>query len=154
MAETMQELYREREKRVMDAIALKVPDRVPIMVLFGFFPVKYAGMTIEEAMYDPDKLFDAQMRTLLEFAPDMDQAPFAIRFLGPILDALDFRQLKWPGHGLAGDHTYQFVEGEYMMPEEYDHFLLDPTDFMVRTYWPRVCGNLKGLSKSSRPCTA
>ena len=147
MAETMQELYGEREKRVMDAIALKVPDRVPIMVLFGFFPVKYAGLTVEEAMYDPDKLFDAQMRTLLEFAPDMDQAPFAIRFLGPILDALDFRQLKWPGHGLAGNHTYQFVEGEYMMPEEYDHFLLDPTDFMVRTYWPRVCGNLKGLEK-------
>jgi uroporphyrinogen-III decarboxylase len=34
-----------------------------------------------------------------------------------------------------------------MMPEEYDHFLLDPSDFMVRKYWPRVCGNLKGLEK-------
>ena len=147
MAETPQELYREREKRVLDAIALRKPDRVPILVLFGFFPAKYVGMTIKEAMYDPDKLFDAQMKTLLEFKPDMDQAPFAIRFLGPILEALDFTQLKWPGHGLTGDHTYQFVEGEYMMPEEYDHFLLDPSDFMVRKYWPRVCGNLKGLEK-------
>jgi len=147
MSENAEVRYKEREKRVMDAIALKVPDRVPIMVLFGFFPIKYVGMTIKEAMYDPDKLFDAQLKPLLEFKPDMDQAPFAIRFLGPILEALDFTQLKWPGHGLTGDHTYQFVEGEYMMPEEYDHFLLDPSDFMVRKYWPRVCGNLKGLEK-------
>jgi uroporphyrinogen-III decarboxylase len=147
MSKTPQELYQEREKRVLDAMALRKPDRVPIAVLFGFFPVKYAGMTVEEAMYDPEKLFDAQLKALLEFQPDMDQAPFAIRFLGPVLDALDFKQLKWPGHGLAADTTYQFVEGEYMTAEEYDHFLLDPSDFMVRKYWPRVCGKLKGLEK-------
>lgn len=147
MAKTSEELYGEREKRVLDAIALKVPDRVPIVVLFGFFPAKYAGLTVEEAMYDPEKLFDAQLKALLEFAPDMDQAPFAIRSLGPTLEALDFRQLKWPGHGVAKDHTYQFVEGEYMTADEYDHFLLDPSDFMVRKYWPRVCGKLKGFEK-------
>ena len=32
------ELYKERERRVLDAIALRKPDRVPILVLFGFFP--------------------------------------------------------------------------------------------------------------------
>ena len=147
MAKTSEELYRERERRVLDAIALKVPDRIPILVMFGFFPAKYAGVTVEEAMYDPEKLFDAQLKALLEFQPDMDQAPFAIRFLGPLLEALDFKQLKWPGHGVPANLTYQFVEGEYMTAEEYDHFLLDPSDFMVRKYWPRVCGNLKGLEK-------
>ena len=141
------ELYKEREKRVVDAIALRKPDRVPILPLFGFFPTKYAGMTVEETMYDPDKLFDAQLKTLLEFQPDMDQAPFANRFLGPVLEALDFKQLIWPGHGMAANHTYQFVEGEYMTAEEYDHLLLDPSDFMVRKYWPRVCGKLKGFEK-------
>ncbi|HVN23318.1 MAG TPA: uroporphyrinogen decarboxylase family protein [Syntrophorhabdales bacterium] len=147
MAKTAEELYQEREKRVMDAIALRKPDRVPIMVLFGFFPARYAGYSIEEVMYDPDKLYNAQMKALLDFQPDMDQAPFAIRFLGPILSALDFRQLKWPGRGISGNNTYQFVEGEYMSADEYDHFLLDPSDFMVRKYWPRVCGKLKGLEK-------
>ncbi len=147
MKKNAAELYEERERRVLDAIALRKPDRVPILVLFGFFPAKYAGMTVEEAMYDPEKLFDAQLKTLLEFQPDMDQAPFANRFLGPVLEALDFRQLKWPGHGMAADHTYQFVEGEYMTADEYDHFLLDPSDFMVRKYWPRVCGKLKGFEK-------
>jgi hypothetical protein len=48
---------------------------------------------------------------------------------------------------MKADHTYQFVEGEYMTADEYDHFLLDTTDFMMRRYWPRVCGGLKGLEK-------
>jgi len=147
MKEDATELYRQREERVNDAIALRVPDRVPIEVLFGFFPAKYSGMTVEEVMYDPEKLGEAQLKTILEFKPDMDQNPYAIRFLGPILEVLDFKQLKWPGHGVPANHTYQFVEGEYMKAEEYDHFLLDPSDFMMRRYWPRICNSLKGFEK-------
>jgi uroporphyrinogen-III decarboxylase len=147
MSKTPQELYQEREKRVLDAIALKVPDRVPILVFFSFFPVRYAGMTVEEVMYDPEKMWNAQWKSLIDFEPDMEQNPYAVRFLGPLLETLDFKQLIWPGHGLSSDHTYQFIEGEYMMADEYDHFLLDPTDFMMRRYWPRVCGALKGFEK-------
>lgn len=140
-------LYMEREKRVNDAIGLRKPDRVPIVVLFSFFPARYSGMTHEEVMYDPEKLMRAQLKTLLDFQPDMDQSPFPARFLGPILDVLDFKLLKWPGHGVAGNVTYQFVEGEYMKAEEYDHFLSDPSDFMIRRYWPRVCGSFAGFEK-------
>ena len=147
MKEDAQELYRQREKRVNDAISLRVPDRVPLEVMFSFFPARYAGFSIQEVMYDPEKLLESQLKTTLEFKPDMDQNPFGNRFLGPILEALDFKQLKWPGHGMTTDHTYQFVEGEYMAADEYDHFLLDPSDFMMRRYWPRVCGALKGLEK-------
>ncbi len=50
-------------------------------------------------MYDPEKLWKAQWKTLTEFEPDMDNSPFGLRFLGPLLETLDFRQLKWPGHG-------------------------------------------------------
>ena len=147
MKEDAAELYRQREKRVNDAIALRIPDRVPIEVLFGFFPATYSGMTVEEVMYDPEKLLQAQMKTLLEFQLDMEQNPYGIRFLGPILEVLDFKQLKWPGHGVPANLTYQFVEGEYMKADEYDHFLLDPSDFMMRKYWPRICGSLKGFEK-------
>ena len=147
MTEDAQELYTQREKRVNDAIALRAPDRVPVLALFGFFPAKYAGFTIEEVMYDPEKLLEAQLKTVLEFKPDMDVNPFGTRFLGPILEILDFKPLIWPGHGMTADHTYQFIEGEYMMADEYDHFLLDPSDFMMRKYWPRICGSLKGFEK-------
>ncbi len=147
MAKTAQELYQEREKRVLDAIALKQPDRVPILAILSFFPAGYSNMTIQEIMYDPEKMWEAYRRTLLEFEPDMDQNPFGLRFVGPILEVLDFKQLIWPGHGLGPNITYQFIEGEYMTAEEYDHFLFDPTDFMLRKYWPRVFGSLKAFEK-------
>jgi uroporphyrinogen-III decarboxylase len=147
MPQDKTELYRQREKRVEDAIALRVPDRVPVMVMFGFFPARYAGFTAQEVMYDPEKMMTAQLKAMVDFQPDMDMSPYGTRFLGPLLDTLDFKQLKWPGHGVAAGLTYQYVEAEYMKAEEYDHFLLDPTDFMFRRYWPRICGALKGFEK-------
>ena len=64
--------------------------------------------------------------------------PSLFAFLGPTLETLDFQQLKWAGHGLEDDASYQFIEGEYMKGDEYDEFLFDPTDFIIRRYWPRV----------------
>jgi len=67
MAENAAQLFAQREKRISDAIALKVPDRVPILVFFGFFPARYAGMTVQEVMYDPEKIWQAQTKTLFDF---------------------------------------------------------------------------------------
>ncbi len=145
MGKTGEELFSEREQRVLDAIPLRKPDRVPVFARFSFFSARYSGFTTEEVMYDPEKLWKAHWKTMTEFEPDMDRNPFALTFLGPILETLDFKQLKWPGHGVAPDVCYQFVEGEYMKADEYDHFLSDPTDFMLRRYWPRVFGGLKGF---------
>jgi hypothetical protein len=147
MTASNEALYQAREKRVQNAIALRVPDRVPVMVLFGFFPARYAGFTTQEVMYDPEKMMVSQLKAMVDFQPDMDMNPYGTRFLGPLLDALDFRQLKWPGRGVAPHLSYQYIEAEYMKAEEYDHFLLDPTDFMLRRYWPRISGALKGLEK-------
>jgi uroporphyrinogen-III decarboxylase len=147
MSKTPQELYAEREKRVLDVLALKKPDRVPILVMASWYPAKRAGMTIEEVMYDADKLWKSQWDCTMELEPDMEGNPFGLRLLGPLLTALDFKQLKWPGHGVASNLSYQFVEGEYMLPEEYDRFIEDPTDFMLRFYWPRIFGVLKGFDK-------
>ena len=142
-----EQLYREREKRVVDAIALKVPDRVPLTVSMGFFVAKYTGYTNQEVMYDPDKLWDAQWKTTHDFVQDMERDPYGLTLLGPILDRIGYSQLQWAGRGLPANAAYQFVEGEYMKPEEYDHFLMDPSDFMVRVYLPRICTELTGLAK-------
>ncbi len=48
MAASPAELYQQREKRVLDAIALSKPDRVPVVVFFAFFPARYCGMTVQE----------------------------------------------------------------------------------------------------------
>ena len=145
MTETAENLYRERQNRFDDIVALRVPDRVPIMVSWGFLPALLAGMTIQEVMYDPEKLWSSQWELTRRFQPDMEQNPYGLRFIGPVLEALDFKQLRWAGHGLGPNTTYQFVEEEYMKAEEYGWFLDDPSDFIIRRHLPRICGGLKGL---------
>ena len=145
MTETPDSLYRMREKRVIDAVELKVPDRVPVTASFAFFPARYCGCTMKEMMYDPDKLWDVHLKTTRDFEPDIAQNPFPGTCIGPLLDALDYRQMQWPGGQLGPDVPYQFVEGEYMKADEYEHFFSEPMDFMVRKYWPRISGSLKGL---------
>ena len=147
MPQSPEELFKERTKRVEDAIQLKVPDRVPITPFFGFFPAMYGGITCEEAMYDYEKLRIASKKTILDFEPDMYVNPYDYISSGPVAEVLDYKQLRWPGHGVNPNHTYQFVEGEYMKVEEYDHFMEDLSDFMIRVYFPRICGSLQPLSE-------
>ena len=141
------EAYLERTKRVEDAIALRVPDRVPVIVRFGFFPARYAGVSCEALMYDPERLREATWRTIHDFQPDMIENPYPVRYIGRVLDALSCRQLRWPGRTLPRHVSYQFVEAEYMKAEEYEVFLADPSDFMMRSYWPRIFGALGGLAQ-------
>jgi hypothetical protein len=138
-------LYKAREKRIADAIELRVPDRVPVTASFYFFPARYYGFTAKDAIYDGDKLLDMQLRATVEFEPDLAQNPFFLVSVGPMFDLLDFRLYAWPGRQLGPDVPFQFVEGEYMEADEYDHFFSDPMDFVVRKYWPRISGSLQGL---------
>ena len=89
-------------------------------------------------MYDHQLMFDTQVECMQHFAPDTVDNPFPLRGFGALLDALDFQHLRWAGHGVGDNSSYQFVELEVMKPEEYDHFLFDTTDFMIRRFWPRV----------------
>jgi len=139
-----EELRWEREKRVSDAIQLKVPDRVPIVTTFGYFPAKYADATCKDAWYDYDRWLAAYKKTVRDFEPDM---VFTQSFVpGEALERLDPMQIDWPGHGVSPDHSHQSIEGEFMEADEYDAFLADQTDFMIRLYWPRICGALKHLA--------
>ena len=140
-------LYEERKKRVMDAVQLKVPDRVPFMPFFNFFHAKYGGITCQEAMYDYDKLATAAKRTITDFEPDMYNNPFVLVALGPTLEALDCKYLMWPGGGLPAHHPYQFVEKEYMQADEYDLLINNPFDFSLRHFTPRTWGAFEPLAK-------
>jgi hypothetical protein len=136
-----------RTKRIHDAIELKKPDRVPIFPFFHLFPARYAGMTYEEAFYDLDRWLAANEKTVLDYDPDLYLQPGAsIAAAGAAHEALGNRQIKWPGHGVAPNRSFQFVEGEYMKAEEYDEFLYDPSDWTIRKYLPRIYGALEGLA--------
>jgi len=136
----------KRLKRINDAIKLKKPDRVPILLMNHFFPAKYFGITNEDAFYDLDKWLNANDRFIEEFKPDLYFPPNAPVFApGKVNEILGMQQVKWPGHGVAYNKSFQFVEDEYMLQEEYDLFIEDPSDFVFRKYLPRVFNNLDGF---------
>ena len=141
-----QEQYLERIKRVEDAIQLRVPDRVPVFVDFGYLAARYSGMTYEEVCYDPEKWAKANKKMVLDFQPDIFQFAHPLS-VGEALEAIDSKLMKWPGHGVSSNQSHQYIEGEYMNADEYDALLKSPGDFIIRTYLPRVAGVFTPLQK-------
>ncbi len=135
--------YRERVTLIKDAIQLRrTPGRVPVCPSAGFFPIEYAGASMHAAMYDFDVLQRCWERYHLELAPDAYNGPANI-VPGKVLDILDLKLYQWPGHGVAKESEYQFVEAEYMQPDEYQDLIDDPTAFFLNAYFPRIFGSLK-----------
>ncbi len=144
MAEIAEERYKERLKRVEEAISLNVPDRVPFVPNTNFFPARLAKLDAQEAFYQADKWVGAMKQMILELEPDLYLVAASV-YPGSALDTLDCKQIRWPGHGVSGFSAFQFVEGEYMKADEYDTFLADPSDFIIRVYMPRLFGALEPL---------
>jgi len=136
--------YDRRLNRVKDAIALKEPDRVPLIPVMQAFPVYYAGMTVEEAMHDPEKAGEAYDRFFEDFKPDLGWDPINM-FPAPAMEAVDLRWARWPGNELGPNEIFQFKEGEYMKADEYDELLYDPTHFIMTRWIPRSFGNLSSF---------
>ncbi len=147
MPDNPKELFKKRTRRIQDAIELKQPDRIPFAPYATFFPAAYTGLSFEEAMHDYDKLADAIRKFMLDFEPDVLSDTFLLLAWAPTLELLDYRQLVWPGHGGKPNTTYQFVEKEYMKAGEYDEFLSDPSDFLLRRFIPRAWGRLEPLNR-------
>jgi uroporphyrinogen-III decarboxylase len=141
MKKTAEELYKERDQRVTDAILLKIPDRVPVQASFGCFAARWSGIPCSTAYYDYDRWLEAFKKACVDFAPDVVYVtPFSP---GKAMEYLDIRQMKWPGHGVSPEHSYQFVEGEWMKGDEYDEYLNNPIDFALRVLLPRTCGAME-----------
>lgn len=67
---------------------------------------------------------------------------------GRIEEVVRSKLTKMPGLGLPeGASMNQFVEGEYMKADEYDRYLLDPTDFNFRVMMPRNSLLFESFSK-------
>jgi uroporphyrinogen-III decarboxylase len=135
--------YQQRVDRFIKVIKLEKPDRVPVILPAGSFPLYYAGITLKEAMYNNELLCQAYRKFLADFESDIFMSPMMVP-CGKALEIINTLTVKWPGHGLPDNTSMaQFVENEYMKADEYDLFLEDLTDFCLRRYLPR---NLKALA--------
>jgi hypothetical protein len=141
-----EERYTASIKRALDVAALKVPDRVPVFGPYQKYPYAFAGVTMKEAMNDYAAARAACHKFVDHFQPDLDFGP-VLAYPAKAMETLGWNAFKWPGHGLAEDVIYQYVEGEYMTADEYEDFVYDPSDFMLRKWAPRQFKALEGFSE-------
>jgi hypothetical protein len=144
MDKTARQIRKEREKRVMDAISLRPTDRVPVLSSIGYFAAKYAGIPCSAAYYDYDGWYAAYEKTLRDFQPDMIY-PQGFSS-GKALEILEPKQMRWPGHGVDPYEGHQSIEVDNMKADEYDLYMKDPSDYMLRVHIPRTSTKLEGLA--------
>ncbi|MDP6173303.1 MAG: uroporphyrinogen decarboxylase family protein [Rhodospirillales bacterium] len=140
-----QEAFALRRQRMQDVIDLKEPDRVPYYLSWRFWAARQAGMTCEDAMYDPKALSAASRPWLRELQPDAYQLPHLQIAIGPPLETLDFKAIQWPGHGVDENVSYQYLDEEFITAAEYDDYLSDATGFFLRKYLPRIAKGIEGF---------
>lgn len=127
----------EKLKRYLAAMNLEKPDKVPIRLFMSEFMAKYAGFTLQEIYQNMDKNIAALDKVLADF--DLDTNPgVPSLWWGSIHDAVGAKYLKFAGKDLEENRQFQYVEGEYMMAEDYDDFIADPTKWILNTYLPRI----------------
>ncbi len=144
MSQTADQLRAEREKRVTDAIQMRMPDRVPVACPLGYFPAKYVGIPCSAAYYDYDAWYAAYQRTLKDFQADL---VFVEGFSpGKAMEMLNPRNMRWPGYGVDPYQGHQAVEIDNMKAEDYDLYMKDTSDYMLRVFMSRTSPHMEGLS--------
>ncbi len=147
MSQSVEEQYHSRENRFQSAIKLQKADRVCVASLaVHYYFTRLAGISNKEAMTDHDKRFEAWKKGVqaldLDLAPPTLPVPSSKQW-----DIMGVTQFKWPGNQLDDNVAFQFVEGEYLLQDEYDEFLSDPADFTVRKLWPRISSAMAPVAK-------
>lgn len=146
LANSGAELYAEKMQRVMAAVQLRETDRVPTAFQATFWLARYGGISYRELMYNYDKAGELTRRAVLEFDPDIFY-PIHVTTLGPVCEAIGFKQIQWPGHGVGDNQPFQYIDREYMTANEYDEYIFDPTGFYLNTYLPRIGEAFEGIEE-------
>jgi len=165
MSKSPEELFKEKSERLLKVIELKEPDRVPLAFFscFGEFIAKYSGITVDEFLFNYDKIRESSVKFASDFphdalmiAPGAEGFIFSVafsnypeiaplvRFLtGPMHDVLNDKYTRWPGRELPHNVPFQFIGGEFMSLNEYDKLVEDPVEFIIKIILPRTCRSLE-----------
>ncbi|MCC6145691.1 MAG: hypothetical protein IT368_17935 [Candidatus Hydrogenedentes bacterium] len=138
-------LYQRRWQCIMDCVTLRQPEYMPVGLFATFWYARYGRMTVREQMYDTGRARGVVERVCLDMQPDLYTPVMMTASFGRPMEAVEFKQLQWPGHGTGDNQPFQYLDREYMSAAEYDDFLFDPTGFYLAKYLPRVAGSYAGL---------
>jgi len=141
---TGEEKRNEKEKRILDALSLKEPDRVPLCPALQTFPYTQNGFTVAQCVYDMDKTEEAVVKYLETYDPDAANG-YANAFvgMGPILEKAAPKNFRWAGspeRSIDDNSVQQFIEFALLRDDEYEMFNSDRTGWLLSRCFPRVSG--------------
>lgn len=135
--EDKEKIYQEKLNRLTTVMELGKPDKIPIRLFLSEFQAKYAGYTLQEVCYQLDKNNDSVSKVLADFDLDGVVSPPQL-WWASLHDATGAKYLKFSGKELDENKQFQFHEDQYMVAEDYDEFIANPTQWILNTFLPRL----------------
>ena len=146
MARDMEALYVQRLNRYVTAMRHGKPDRIPIRPFAAEFVARYAGYTCQEVTHDYEKAFEATRKCAADFDWDATVGNMVYVWTG-LTQAIGLKYYAIPGIDIAPDTGFQYKEpaedAAWMLPEEYDELIGDPTGYLFNVWLPRVSGDVR-----------
>ncbi len=123
-------------ERIDAAVALEIPDRVPLAPLLDHWAATYCGITNAVLMSDGEKRIQAVIKTATDFHWDMTYV--ADTAIPGLLKLGVPAKLKLPGEDLPENSTHQFEEKAYMNVEDYDVLISEGLIPFLATVMSRI----------------
>lgn len=146
----MENRYQQRLARYTTAMRNGRPDMVPIRPFVAEFTGTYAGYTPQQLTHDYRLAFEAAARCAADFDWDAVVGNMVYVWTG-LTQAVGIKYYGVPGMDIPAETGFQYREppagGEFMMADEYDRLIADPTRFLYEVWLPRA-------SKSIQPAGA
>ena len=137
----MAETYESRLNRINAAISLKEADRVPLIPIMQCYPVRHAGYTMADVLYDYDKGAEAYIKYAKDYDPDAVTGHSWIQMgMGPILELTGPRTMTWagaPGTAISENSIHQWLEFPILEDDEMDMFRSDRSGWLLEKAFPR-----------------
>ncbi len=135
----------ERAERVQRAIRLEKPDRVPFAPKLSAQYAMAYGIPMYAVLKDLRNIIPGIRQCLSEIEVDLAWAP--IQYPMDPMQTLLAGHIHFPGpeDGIDLFSGFQIQDGTYLLDDEFDEFVFDPTHFFLTKLLPRKFRALDGL---------
>ena len=140
-ATDMEALYATRLHRYTTAMRNEKPDRVPIRPFVAEFTGNHSGHNCQQLAHDYNQAFESARKCAADFEWDAVVSNMVYVWTG-LTQAIGLKYWGIPGIDVPADRGFQYVEPPedeaFMLPDEYDQLIEDPTGFLYNVWLPRV----------------
>jgi hypothetical protein len=144
-----QSAYGIHEQRILDAVAVRTPDRVPVVPNGPAWPARALGVKMTDVATTPEVSYKRIIEAYTSLG-DIDgvQSP---AYDVSTLPAMWLSRVKVPGRELPDDELWQVDEAELMGLEDYDAIVAEGFGpWLQRYYAERLPGNAEAFARFAK----